>query len=188
MAAIGCSSRPARVEVPKYDAKGVGENAVINMDRNSDRLLDAQELVVSPALRSVMKVLDSNGDQRLSAEEIAARVNLWTQGKVGGISAICVVRRSGVPIPNVQVRFIPEAFLGDVVKPADGMTDTSGSAMLTAEGQKLQGVMNCGFYRVELSLPKDGKETIPEKFNSRTTLGAEVRPKMEVNFEYDLAK
>ncbi len=188
VAVIGCSSRPARVEQPKYDAQAIGASAVDSMDRNGDQLLDAQELAASPALLAGLKGLDNDGDERLSAAEIAARIDVWTQDGVGGVASTCVVRRNGTTVPNVQVRFIPETFLGDVVKPADGVTDASGAAMLTAEGQKLHGVMNCGFYRVELSLPKDGKETIPEKFNTRTILGAEVRPKMEVNFEYDLAK
>jgi hypothetical protein len=70
----------------------------------------------------------------------------------------------------------PEKFLGSGVKPASGVTDRDGSAALKAEGQDLPGVQ-FGFYRVRIS-KKDGqgRETLPARYNTQTTLGCEIAP------------
>lgn len=184
----GCSTSPARFYRPKYDARAIGERAVAELDRDGNQLLDAHELAGSPALFADMEKLDRDGDRRLSAAEIGAKVDAWTAGGVGAVGIICWVTRGGQPVPNVQVTFIPEAYLGDVVKPAAGVTDSRGSASMTAEGQKSIGVMQCGYYRVELSSVQGGKETIPAKFNSNTVLGADVRPNREVPIAFDIAQ
>lgn len=184
----GCSRSPARIYPPKYNAGAQGAQAVAGLDTDGNQLLDAKELAASPALLADLKKLDSDNDQRLSAVEIGAKVAAWTQGGVGAVGIVCWVTRGGQPVPNVQVKFIPESYLGDVVKPGAGVTDTRGSASMTAEGQKSIGVMQCGYYRVELSSPLDGKETIPAKFNSHTVLGADVRPNLEVPIAFDIAQ
>jgi len=74
------------------------------------------------------------------------------------------------------VTFIPEKFMGTAVKPGTGTTDTNGKVMPTVADAPSAG-MNLGFYKVEVSL-KDtaGKETLPARYNSQTTLGQEVAP------------
>ena len=37
-------------------------------------------------------------------------------------------------------------------------------------------VVHCGFYDLRISKVVDGKETIPEKYNRKTTLGYEIAP------------
>ena len=140
------------------------------LDRDGNQLLDAKELTASPALLADLKKLDSDNDHCLSVAEIGAKVAEWTQGGVGAVAIVCAVTRGGQPVPDVHVKFIPEAYMGDLVKPGYGVTD-SRAAAITAEGQKITGIMQCGYYRVELSSPKDGKETIPAKFNRETVLG-----------------
>jgi hypothetical protein len=184
----GCSQTPARFYPPKYDASAIGERAVATLDRDDNQLLDAKELAASPALLADLKKLDSDNDQCLSAAEIGAKVAEWTQGGVGAVAILCAVTRGGQPRSGVQVKFIPEAYMGDLVKPGTGVTDSRGGAAITAEGQKITGIMQCGYYRVELSSPKDGKETIPVKFNTQTVLGADVRPKLEVTLAFDIPK
>jgi len=184
----GCSRSPARFYPPKYDAKELGDQAVAKLDANGDHLLDAKELAASPALLDDLKKLDKNGDQKLSTEEIGSKVDEWTAGKVGAVSLVCSVIRGGGPAANVQVKFVPESYMGDVIKAGTGVTDERGSTPITAEGQKRTGMMQCGYYRVELSSIQNGKETIPAKFNSQTTLGIEVRQKREVPFVFEITK
>lgn len=184
----GCSHSPARFVPPKYDAKVLGEQAVAKLDTDHDQQLDAKELTVSPALLADLKALDKNGDQKLSAEEIGAKVDVWTAGHVGAVGAICWVTRGGQPVANVQVKFVPEPFMGDVVKPGSGTTDSQGGAPMTAEGQKSSGVMQCGYYRVELSSPQGGRETLPAKYNTKSILGADVRPNRRDPIAFDIAQ
>jgi hypothetical protein len=186
--ANGCSRTPARYYPPKYDATALGAQAIARLDTDNNQLLDAKELAASPALLADLKKLDRNSDQRLSAEEIGGKVNEWTAGGVGAVGIVCWVTRGGQPVANVQVKFIPETYMGDIVKPATGVTDSHGAASMTAEGQKSDGVMQCGYYRVELSSAQGGRETIPGKFNSNTVLGADVKPNREVPIAFDIAQ
>jgi hypothetical protein len=186
--AAGCSQTPARYYPPKYDASAIGARAVSALDRDGNQLLDAKELAASPALLADLKKLDSDNDRCLSAAEIGAKVADWTQGGVGAVAIVCAVTRGGQPVPDVHVKFIPETYIGDLVKSGNGVTDSRGGAAITAEGQKITGIMQCGYYRVELSSPKDGKETIPAKFNRETVLGADVRPNLEVTLAFDITK
>jgi hypothetical protein len=185
---IGCSRTPARVYPPKYDAKALGEQAIAKLDANGDHLLDAQELAASPALLADLKKLDKNGDQKLSVEEIGAKIDEWTVGNVGAVGAICWITRAGQPVANVQVKFIPESYLGDVVKLGSGVTDSQGGAEMTAEGQKSIGVMQCGYYRVELSQPQGGRETLPAKYNTNSILSADVRPNRRDPIAFDISQ
>ncbi len=185
---MGCSRSPARYNPPKYDAKALGEQALAQLDTDHNQLLDAKELAASPALLADLKKLDKNGDQKLSAEEIGAKVDEWTAGRVGAVATYCWITRAGQPVANVQVKFIPESFLGDVVKAATGVTDTQGGAEMTAEGQKSIGVMQCGYYRVELSQLQGGRETLPAKYNSNSILSADVFPNRRDPIAFDIAQ
>lgn len=187
-ALAGCSRSPGRYVPPKFDPVKLGAQAIAAWDVDGNQLLDAKELAACPALLADLKKLDSDKDERLSAAEIGAKVEEWTRGGVGAVMMVCTVTRGGQPAPGVQVKFIPEACMGDLVKPGTGVTDSGGGTEITAEGQKMTGVMQSGYYRVELSLTKDGKETIPAKFNTHTVLGAEVRPKLEVALVFDIGK
>lgn len=184
----GCSRSPARFYPPKYDSKTLGEQAVAKLDANGDHLLDSKELAASPALSADLKKLDKNGDDQLSAEEIGAKVEEWTAGKLGAVSIVCSVTRGGPDASNIQVKFVPESYMGDVVKMGTGVTNSQGSTAITAEGEKRKSTMHCGYYRVEISSIQNGKETVPAKYNVNSVLGAEVRPKLEVPFVFDISK
>jgi hypothetical protein len=84
----------------------------------------------------------------------------------------------GKPLAGATVRFVPEKFLGDGFKPAEGVCDERGLAELRTEGGRLPGVA-CGFYRVEVCKPGGGKESLPARYNAASTLGHEVAPDTE---------
>ena len=91
----------------------------------------------------------------------------------------CRVTLDSQPLPGATVRFVPEAFLGDSIRPATGTADENGWASigidtsdLPADQQQLVGVQ-CGIYRIEIT---HAEVPIDEAYNVRTTFGQEIAP------------
>ena len=177
-AVVGCSRGPAAIEVPPIDSDAAAEGALSKYDKNSDGLLAADELTQCPALVDALKNrIDKNNDQRLSKEELAERFAMWANGGVGVSYLACRVTAGGRPLAGAQVKLVPESFFGDVIKPAEGTTGRSGTALLAIDKsnlpsdlQNLRGVQQ-GLYRVEIT---HQSMNIPAKYNTDTTLGIEV--------------
>jgi hypothetical protein len=165
-----------RVEQPALSPDEVGRKALEEYDANKDGFLSADELERCPALKNSMELLDANKDGRLSGEEIAARVRKYQEWKLAILNAHCVVTLDGKPLPGATVSFVPENFMGTTTKRASATTDANGRVAPTIADAPTPG-MNLGFYKIEVSL-KDatGKETLPARYNSQTTLGQEVAP------------
>jgi hypothetical protein len=173
----GCADgNRGRVAPPSISPSGAAAAALAEYDANKDGYLDAKELEGCPALQGAVKAIDKNGDGRLSADEIADRLTAILESKVGRLTFSCEVTLNGKPLSGATVNFVPEKFLGSAVSPASGVTDSTGIALLNAEGGTAPG-MQPGYYRVTIS-KKDsqGKETIPPRYNTQTTLGQEVAP------------
>ncbi len=169
--ALGCSfgSQP-RVYPDKPDARAA-ERAMQLYDANGDGFLDAKELdKKAPGLKAAMRRVDLDGDGKISAAEISARIQAWADSKLGRKGVLCVVKHGGEPLAGAAVKFIPEKFLGDNLKTAEGTTDDHGMARISVSGSTQRGI-SPGFYRVEIS--KDG-EAIPAEYNTETRLGQEV--------------
>jgi hypothetical protein len=73
-------------------------------------------------------------------------------------------------LPPAQVRFIPEAFLGEDTQIARGKTDPNGVAVISIEttGTSDPSGIAPGLYRVEIT--QDG-ELVPPKYDSEILLG-----------------
>ncbi|MGA2032568.1 MAG: carboxypeptidase-like regulatory domain-containing protein [Thermoguttaceae bacterium] len=167
----GCGSR-VRAIVPPGIASDAAKRAIETYDLDKNGYLDAGELEKAPAIRAAFP--DSN---KVTEEDIAARIASWKEAKVGRVPFIVAVLHNGQPLPGATVSLVPESFLGSELETAVGTTDQSGRTMPTvpAHGSdNLPGVAP-GFYRVEVT--KAG-ETIPAKYNTATTLGGEV-PQMD---------
>jgi hypothetical protein len=171
----GCSGGSgSRIQSPSFSGSSAAKKALEAFDKNGDGLLDDAELAASPGLLVAKSAIDTNRDGKLSADEIAARVNSYRSSGIGLMSIVCSVTRDGQPLSGATVRFVPEPFLADVIQSAEGKTERDGSVELRADGMALPGIQ-LGLYRVEVSLRNSkGSETIPEKYNSRTTLGQEI--------------
>ncbi len=170
----GCSQSGVPAP-PKFSPSSAASQALAEYDTNKDGALDAKELEQCPALLSALKKIDKNNDGRLSADEIAARLTYFQ--REGMLTSVTVeVTLDGRPLPDATVTLMPEKFLGTSFKPALGTTDAAGTAVPMGEGSS-QDLISLGYYRIEVS-KKDGKgrETIPAKYNSKTTLGREIAP------------
>jgi hypothetical protein len=171
--AAGCSRRPARLRPPSINASAAGAAAMEMYDANHDGKLSGAELDNCPALKTAMSKIDASGDGTITAAKITARIEDWQRAKSARIPFSCTVLRRGRPLAGAEVKFVPERFLGDNIRPAAGKTDAKGVAMLSiplADEKDSPGVAP-GFYRVEIA--KAG-ENIPAQYNTNTILGQEV--------------
>lgn len=176
---MGCSRGPARVKQPTIDPVAAGVRALEAYDSNRDGTIAGGELDASPALKSALARFDANQDGGISAAEIAERVKAWKMMKTGLASVRCQVMLDGKPLAGATVDFVPEPFLGEHVKPASGTVNQFGDAAPTVSDAdkpdpKLPGGVHFGLFTVKIAKPTGGKDTIPARYNSKSTLGLEV--------------
>jgi hypothetical protein len=181
----GCG--PASVR-PSAIASDAGAQAVAKYDANKDGVLDYKELAKAPGLRAAVGTIKKLAKPRhpappeselqsakISAAEIDARINEWKARGTGRITVMCrvVKKATGQPIPDAEVKFVPEDFLGAALLVGNGTTDAKGYAKVSqaSRGKGDPNIGVCpGFYRVEIT--KGGE--IPAKYNTATILGQEV--------------
>jgi hypothetical protein len=84
------------------------------------------------------------------------------------------VTLDGRPLVGAEVTLVPEEFLGTDHKSAKATTDPGGDFRLKTAGINSIGAQP-GVYRIQVS-KKDaaGKEMIPARYNTETTLGVEL--------------
>ena len=170
---LGCSRGPGRLHPPSISDSSAGSAAIEMYDTDKDGKVSGAELDGCPALKAALAQIDKTGEGAITADMITERIKAWQNSKLGRMSLSCTVLRNGRPLPNAEVRFVPEKFLGENVKTAQGKTDRNGVAMISVETTDRSdppGVAP-GLYRVEIA--KTG-ENIPVKYNTETTLGQEV--------------
>jgi len=148
-------------------------------DKNGDGVISGDEFNHAPALKEALPRLDTNGDNGVSADEIAARVIAWKAMQIGMTSFRCHVALDGEPLVGATVTFEPEPFLGEDIKTAIGVTNPFGDAAPAIPKEqrpdpKLPGGIHLGLYKVRISKIVNGKETLPARYNAQTTLGQEV--------------
>lgn len=182
VALTSCNSGPPRVTQPSIDAGGAGEMAMELYDANGDGMVAGDEFIKVPGLKAALPKMDTNSDQSISADEIAARIEQWKTMQVGVLSFGCFVTMDGKPLEGATVTFEPEPFLGDEVKASVATTDELGSGGMSipkemrADPKTSPPGTHLGIYKVKVSKMVNGKETIPATYNEQTTLGVEVAP------------
>jgi hypothetical protein len=171
--ASGCSRGPARIVPPPIDASAAGAKAIEMYDANKDGKLSGAELDKCPALKAAMAQIDKVGDGTITAAKITARIQMWQGSKLARMPFPCKVLHNARPQAGADVKFVPEKFLGDNVKTAEGKTDANGMVSMSVPAGEQSGPPGVapGFYRVEIT--KAG-ENIPAKYNTNTILGQEV--------------
>src|SRR5262249_6931088 len=139
--------------------------------------LDAKELEACPGLLSGLKRADKDGDGRLTADEIAERLTLFQQqGMLADVSV--EVTLDNKPLVGATVTLVPEKFMGPSIKSASTVTDEMGTGYFKTEGTDFVQVA-FGYYSVQVSKNVGGKEIVPAKYNTKTTLGQEIAPDVQ---------
>ena len=177
--ACGCSGRPPALSPPGINPSYAADEAIALYDQDGSDDLSEEELRACPGMLVALETYDTNGDGKISREEIEARLQKFVESKVALTQLVAVVRLGKRPLSGATVRFVPEAFLGDSIKPATGVTGKSGGAMMDVADSDLPsnqaGLVGIQFgtYRVEITHPE---ESIPSRYNTNTELGYDTLP------------
>ena len=128
---------------------------------NHDGFLDAHELEKAPGLKAAMERIDVNHQGKITAQQIADRINRWASLRTGRTPVRCRVMHNGKPLASAKVTFVPEKFLGGTLvdgwrRPGGGLRDHDAPYAADASVRGL----SPGFYRVEVT--KEG-ENIPAR-------------------------
>lgn len=171
----GCSSHvPDRVPAPPIDPSASAAQAMALCDTNHDGVIAGKELDKCPALKSAVKRY-SNGDGRITADAIAARLEKMKESKVGIVTLIARVELDGKPVEGATVTLDPEPFMNGSISAASGVTNKDGAASIAIDPQdRFKRGVNPGLYEVRITKIVNGKETIPDRYNKNTELGVEV--------------
>jgi hypothetical protein len=174
LALAGCSQPGTQLleaPVPNYDPDAIARAILTEFDKNGNGSIEPDEARVCPALAGAFAAIDTNNDRRLSADELRKRVEAYAASPTGSIEVGCVVRLDEQRLAGATVTFVPEACMGQWLKPAVGTTDDSGSCgEYKIDGKTYRGIAP-GLYKIQVT--KDGA-AIPARFNSQTILGKEV--------------
>jgi hypothetical protein len=179
MAVVGCSSGPARLDVPDYDPSGSAAKAMELYDTNEDGFIADGELENTPGLKASVTSTDTNKDGMLSEEEISDRIDGWLQSKVGLIQISCQVTLDGETIEGATVTFVPDAIFEGAVQQAEDVTSLVGIAAPRIPIEKRPTAdsppgIQLGYYTVHISKKVGDRELIPAKYNANSILGQEV--------------
>ncbi len=185
--ATGCS--PNTVDAPFVNSSSAASAAVKQYDADGDGELSAEELAKAPGIQAAVKTADLNSDGGLSQSELQSRISKLVGDEVGFMSCNVIVRLDGRPLPDAEVKLIPEECLGATFKQAEGTTAPEGTAALRMSGENLPGVQ-CGWFQVQISKKNSaGEESLPAVYNTQTTLGVEIaldNPALERGVAFDL--
>jgi hypothetical protein len=179
LAALGCSSGPSRVKPPSIDADGAASDAMELYDKDGDGSLAGAELDAAVGVKAAMATVDTNKDGKVSEDEIASRIRAWQATTYGIMPLGVTFTMDGQPLAEATITFEPEPFLGEDIKAGVGETTLGGSVLPSVPVEERASKdtpdgLALGLYRIRVSKMVDGKETIPAKYNTETTLGQEV--------------
>ena len=197
IATSACRYRLPALKPPKFDPDGAAAAAMEQYDTNSDGQIDKSELKTAPGIKFALGRIDGDDDGSVTADELSAMIQEKWLDAGGGIMRVSVeVTLNRRPLDGATVTFEPEEFLGDVIHLATGETDAEGyTPMSMAEEdmphENVRSGVGPGLYLVRISKEVNGKEIVPAKYNTETTLGIEVATRasyMPGSAQFDLRK
>jgi hypothetical protein len=175
----GCNSGPKRVQPVSIDSSSASSQAIELYDKDGDGAIAGNELDAVPGIKKYLGNYDRDGDQRVTRDEIAQRLNDWSSQRLALSGASVAVKLDGQWLDGATVTFVPEPYLGPNVKPASGVTLQNGYTMVShadedlpksSSGRALPGIFS-GTYKIQITHPS---RSIPSKYNKATELGEEV--------------
>lgn len=162
------------IDIPSVDAESAAEKALNLYDKDANGWLDKTELTACPGILGAIERYDTDRNNRISGEEIAARLAALFSSGVGLTPVSCNVVLGGQPLSGAKLRFSPDPFLEGALKPATGTTDDQGRVNIAIPDDQLPSdqhglrAMQPGVYRVEIEHPSVKHPALP--------LGCEIDP------------
>lgn len=185
--AVGCGKPPVPGIPPPavYDPAAMAAVAFAEYDANKNGFIEGAELNACPGLKNILAGVDTNRDGKVSPDELRARFESYAAANASLIASSVTVTLDGAPLAGATVQFVPEACMGDTAQEATATTGTKGTAYTFTLGGQEQPGLNPGFYRVKITRSDTGGKPLPARYNTQTTLGAEVyggRGSQELSF------
>lgn len=158
---------------PDFDPAASAASAFEAYDANTDGFIDDKEVEESPGMLAAFERIDKDGDKKVTPEELSERIRYYKNAGVTVISGAVRVSYKGKPLPDAEITFEPEPFLGDAFQACSATTDYDGLASVSGTDAQFPGLY-LGFYRVTISKEVNGREKIPKKYNEESTIGYEA--------------
>jgi len=175
---MGCTTAPPGVAGVSIDTKRASKKILDQYDKDHNGGLSRAELASLPPLESRLSWYDTNHDDQISADELAAGLRTIFDPRNGLQSVCCEVTRNGQPLAGANVKFAPLASLEDAIPPATAVSDNQGVAKLGISPEELPAnapttlpLVRPGLYLVKVTHPSI---SVPEEYNVSTTLGEEI--------------
>ncbi len=106
----GCTGRPSRLAAPGIDRRAA-DAAISKYDADRDGAIGGAELDKVPALKKSLKRVDTNGDSKVTADEIDGRIAAWAKSGLAITKIVATVRQNQQPVADAQITLVPEDFL-----------------------------------------------------------------------------
>lgn len=179
--ASGCNRGPEPMKAPSWAPEALTDAAMQQLDKNSDGQLSKEELAAAPGLQYAASQpgVDKNNDGKLSRDEVLGRFVSYVESRVAFRPFQVEVLLGGRPVPDAEVKLVPEDFLGDVIPTATTTTGPDGRGYVVSEGSPE--FVRIGMYRLEVSAPN-------AKLPAKTNLGVEVSPYTDPKLHGGLAR
>jgi hypothetical protein len=175
----GCSSGPERVKPPRIDPSSAAAQAMELYDKDDDGKLNQTELSSCPGVLIGIDHYDTNRDKMIDREEFTTRLSQLLKNRTGATQLACIVSYQGKPLVGATVVLEPEAYLGNDIQPAEGVTTKAGIADVGMPPGKAPAALQAtkliqyGTFKVRITHPTIN---LPAKYNTETTLGYETIP------------
>jgi hypothetical protein len=132
----------------------MADSAMELNDKNSDGVLDQQELAAAPGLRAAAEAepdpADSNKDGKLSRDEVRDRIAHYQDTATGLTNVPLEIYKGKTPVAGATVELLPEPFLEGVLDVATGTTRENGFVIPTIVGEAAEGIRP-GMYRIKVN-------------------------------------
>ncbi len=182
----GCSGRPARVQVAEIDYEAAAQKAVASYDQDANGLIEAVEAARDPAFQAAFPSIDADANASATPDEVAEYLRKMQAKRVAMVRWTLRLQLDGKPLTGAKVTFEPAEFLLPGVLPAEGVSDERGIVTLSVPEEHRPTpnarVVYCGLYNVHISKVEGGREKLPKKYATGSTLGVEVGPEGQTNF------
>lgn len=177
LAVVGCSGKPSAVTVPEVDPATAAAEAMKTYDADGNGALSTEELAKCPGMLMKLSAYDIDKNGFVEQAEIAQRLGELFKHNPGATQLNCAVLYRGRPLPDAEVAFEPEQYLGGEIQPARGVTDAAGVAAIGISPEFLPEhlhrlkALHYGTFKVRVTHPTIA---LPARFNATTELGYET--------------